>query len=220
MQACPRQCIKMTFDEEGFQYPKVNVTNCVKCGLCEKVCTIRQKRYEQELDAQNVYIAYAKNDEIRLYSSSGGIFTLLAESCIKENGALYGAAFTDTFDVCHVGVEKAEDIAKLQGSKYIQSKVGNTYIEVKERLKKNQKVVFSGTPCQLAGLKSYLRDDYDNLITADILCHGVPSEKMWKKYVVEQEMAHASSVRRMNGSLHKTVHADATSKYITSSFLL
>lgn len=196
MQACPRQCIKMTFDEEGFQYPKVNVTNCVKCGLCEKVCPIRQKRYKQELDAQKVYIAYAKSDEIRLHSSSGGIFTLLAESCIKENGAVYGAAFTDTFDVCHVGVEKAEDIAKLQGSKYIQSKVGNSYIEVKERLKNNQKVVFSGTPCQIAGLKSYLKDDYDNLITVDILCHGVPSEKLWKKYVEEQEMAHASSVRR------------------------
>lgn len=196
MQACPQQCIEMKYDEEGFQYPKIDMEYCVNCGICEKVCPIRIEQYKQKEDVQKVYIAYAINNEIRLHSSSGGIFTLLAENCIKENGAVYGAAFTNTFDVCHIGVEELVDIAKLQGSKYVQSKVESTYIEVKKRIENGQKVVFSGTPCQIAGLKSYLKKDYDNLLTVDILCHGVPSEKLWKKYVAEQEMAHASSVRR------------------------
>lgn len=195
-QACPRQCIEMTFDEEGFQYPKINVANCINCRICEKVCPIQAGQHKQKENVQKVFIAYAKSNEIRMHSSSGGIFSLLAESCIKENGAVYGAAFTDTFDVCHIGIEKIDAISKLQGSKYVQSKVGSTYTETKKRLENGQKIVFSGTPCQIVGLKSYLKRDYDNLLTIDTLCHGVPSEKLWKKYIAEQEKAHASSVRR------------------------
>lgn len=196
MQACPRQCIKMIFDEEGFRYPKINKSNCIECGLCEKICPIRNTSYK-EGNVKKICVGYAKDDKIRLKSSSGGIFSLLAKSCIEENGVVYGASFNDTTNVFHIGVEKVKDINKLQGSKYLQSRIGNTFIEAKKRLENNQKVIYSGTPCQIAGLKSYLKKDYDNLLTVDVLCHGVPSGKLWNKYITEQEKMHESSVQKI-----------------------
>lgn len=194
-QGCPRGCIEMVFDEEGFQYPRVNKAQCINCGICESVCPISSKEKKNKTTPEKIYIAYANNEVIRMSSSSGGIFTLLAEKCIEENGAVCGAAFSDSFDVCHMIVEKREDIEKLQGSKYVQSKIDNVYKEVKYRLEKDEEVIFSGTPCQVMGLKAYLRKEYKNLLTVDILCHGVPSAKLWKKYLAEQEKAHGSAVR-------------------------
>lgn len=195
-QRCPRGCIEMVFDDEGFQYPRINKAQCVNCGICERVCPIINKVSNNNTELKKVYIAYADSDVVRMSSSSGGIFTLLAEKCIEEGGAVCGAAFNNSFDVYHTIVEKKQDIAKLQGSKYIQSKIENVFKDVKEKLEKGQEIIFSGTPCQVIGLKTYLQKDYANLLTVDILCHGVPSVKLWKKYLAEQEQAHGSTMQQ------------------------
>ena len=195
-QRCPCGCIEMVFDEEGFRYPRINKTQCVNCGICDRVCPIINKVSNNNTESKKVYIAYADSDVVRMNSSSGGIFALLAEKCIEERGAVCGAAFSDSFDVYHTIVEKKEDIAKLQGSKYVQSQIENVFKDVNERLEKGQEIIFSGTPCQVMGLKTYLQKEYANLLTVDILCHGVPSVKLWKKYLAEQEQAHGSAVQQ------------------------
>ena len=150
MQACPRQCIKMIFDEEGFRYPKINKSNCIECGLCEKICPIRNTSYK-EGNVKKICVGYAKDDKIRLKSSSGGIFSLLAKSCIEENGVVYGASFNDTTNVFHIGVEKVKDIKKLQGSKYLQSRIGNTFIEAKKDWKITRRLFIAEHLAKLLG---------------------------------------------------------------------
>ncbi len=181
--ACPKQCITMQADEEGFLYPIVDKETCIDCGLCEKVCpVINQNEPRKPL---HVYAAYNKNEEIRMQSSSGGIFTLLAEAIINEGGVVFGAKFDKDWNVVHDYTETIEGIAAFRGSKYVQSTIGNTYSQAKKFLQAGRKVLFSGTPCQIAGLKKYLRKEYDNLLTVDIICHGVPSPKVWSRYIDE-----------------------------------
>lgn len=192
---CPKECITMECDVEGFWYPKVNIENCNDCGLCEKVCPIIHKS-----DIENNPIAYAsfnKNEKIRMASSSGGLFTLIAEEIIHNDGVVFGAKFDDQFYVVHDHTETKEGLEEFRGSKYVQSKIGNTYKVVKKFLKLGRKVLFTGTPCQVGGLKSYLQRDYDNLFCIDIICHGVPSPKVWNKYILYQEKHHSSSARRV-----------------------
>lgn len=156
---------------------------CIDCGLCEKVCpVINQNEPHKPL---HVYAAYNKNEEIRMQSSSGGIFTLLAEATISEGGVVFGAKFDKDWDVVHDYTETIDGIADFRGSKYVQSTIGNTYGEAKKFLQTGRKVLFSGTPCQIAGLKKYLRKEYDNLLTVDIICHGVPSPLVWRRYIDE-----------------------------------
>jgi len=177
---CPTGAIKMQEDEKGFKYPVIDKSKCINCGLCEKVCPIKNNR-----KVENNPIAYAcfnKDNDIRKKSSSGGIFTLLAYYIINAGGIVYGAAFDEDFNVKHIKVENIEDLEKLRGSKYVQSSIGETYKQAKENLNKGIKVLFTGTPCQIEGLKLYLQKDYDNLYTQDIICHGVPSPIVWKKY--------------------------------------
>lgn len=196
--ACPKNCIQMTSDEEGFWYPQVNKEKCIDCGLCEKVCPIIHKWHPDDSRKITAIAAINLNEEIRLKSSSGGIFTLIAEEIIKQGGVVFGAALTDDFrSVHHIYVDNTDDLEKLRGSKYVQSKIGDTYKQAKDFLDSGRKVLFTGTPCQIGGLYSYLRKPYENLFTQDIICHGVPSPMVWKKYVDEREKKAASTTQRM-----------------------
>ncbi|QHQ59955.1 4Fe-4S dicluster domain-containing protein [Anaerocolumna sedimenticola] len=194
VQKCPKHCIKMVEDEEGFLYPSVNKNECVDCGFCEKVCpVINAKEDKQKVAA---YAAYANDDDIRMKSSSGGLFTLFADQILKDNGVVFGAAFDIDFMVHHVAIESVEELSRLQGSKYLQSRIENTYQQAEQYLKSGRKVLFTGTACQIAGLKQYLGKEYDLLYTVDVLCHGVPSPKVWKRYLNYQEKYHGGAVTR------------------------
>lgn len=180
---CPRQCILMKEDNEGFLYPEVHLSDCIDCGLCEKVCPILHPSKERMPIA--VYAAKHRDDNIRLASSSGGVFTFIAEKVIDEGGVVFGARFNDQWEVIHDYVEIKEKLSCFRGSKYVQSRIGDTYKQVLLFLQSGRKVLFTGTSCQIAGLKLFLRKEYDNLLTVDIICHGVPSPKVWKKYLNE-----------------------------------
>ena len=179
---CPKQCIKMVKDEEGFLYPETDTSFCIKCKLCENVCP--ELCQKEERTPISVYAIKNKNEQIRLVSSSGGIFTLLAEKVINEGGVVFGARFNAEWDVVHDYTETKEGISAFRGSKYVQSRMGNCYQKVKSFLQ-CRKVMFTGTPCQIAGLRNYLGKDYDNLLTVDVVCHGVPSPKVWQMYLNE-----------------------------------
>jgi coenzyme F420-reducing hydrogenase beta subunit len=183
--ACPQNCISMKSDHEGFWYPVTDNKKCTKCGLCEKVCPLIQK--EEIVNLPIAYAAYNKDEEIRLDSSSGGIFTLVAENVIKKGGVVFGACFDNNFNVIHNYTETKKGLIAFRGSKYVQSKIGETYKEAKEFLKQGRLVLFTGTPCQVGGLKSYLEQVYENLFCIDIICHGVPSPKVWQEYVAYRE---------------------------------
>lgn len=181
MNICPKNCIEMKVDEEGFWYPVVDKEKCIECGLCEKRCPILNDMNIE--NTPHAYACYNKDEEIRKESSSGGIFTLLASYIIDNGGIVYGAAFNQNFEVEHIKVTNKQDLSKLRGSKYVQSRIGNTYSKIKEQLNQNKLVYFSGTPCQIDGLLCFLNKKYDNLICQDIVCHGVPSPKIWKHYL-------------------------------------
>lgn len=183
VQACPKQCIEMHEDDEGFLYPRVNTTRCIDCGKCEKVCPVfNQAESHRPI---NVYAAINPNEEIRRQSSSGGIFTLLAEQTIKDGGVVFGVLFDESWQVIHDYTESIEGLAPFRGSKYVQSRIGDTFQQAEAFLKQGRKVLFTGTPCQIAGLKRYLRKEYENLLTVDFVCHGVPSPLIWQKYLSE-----------------------------------
>lgn len=178
---CPKQCIDMKVDNEGFWYPKINKDLCINCNLCETVCPVIQNFYKKEFNT----LAYAcknKNEQIRLSSSSGGVFTNLCEYVIKNNGVVFGAAFNDNFEVEHMESSTLEGCEKFRGSKYVQSKIGNTYKNAKQYLDEGRIVLFTGTQCQIKGLNLYLRKKYTNLILVDLICHGVPSPLVFELY--------------------------------------
>lgn len=192
---CPQRCISLESDSEGFWYPKVDYQKCIKCGLCVKVCPIVNK-----IAVDNKPKAYAcmnKDEAVRLKSSSGGIFTLTAEQVIDNGGVVFGAGFDEMFAVLHSYVETKEELERLRGSKYLQSKIGDTYKDAKKFLKQGREVLFSGTPCQISGLKSYLGDPYEDLICIDIVCHGVPSPIVWQKYLFYRENLSKSSTQEI-----------------------
>lgn len=184
VQCCPRSCITMREDEEGFLYPLVNTAECVDCGLCEWVCPVLHQAEVREPLA--VYAAKNRDEEIRRQSSSGGVFTVLAEKMIEEGGVVFGARFDDRWEVVHDYTEKVEGLVAFRGSKYVQSRIEDSFKEVERFLKVGRKVLFSGTPCQVAGLKRFLRKEYDNLLTVDFICHGVPSPGVWREYLKEE----------------------------------
>lgn len=183
VQVCPQQCISFDEDKQGFRYPMVDISKCIKCGLCEKVCPCLTQN--KPLKPQKVYAAINKNDEIRNESSSGGMFTFLAESVINKGGVVFGARFNEKWEVIHDYTETIQGLDAFRGSKYVQSVVGTSYIDAQRFLKSGRRVLFSGTPCQIAGLKHFLRKDYENLLTVDVVCHGVPSPLVWRTYLKE-----------------------------------
>lgn len=195
MAACPKNCITMVRDQEGFLYPQVETGYCVDCGICEKACPVLTPLVKTNCPEKSAYAAVSKDENIRRESSSGGMFTELAEFIIGQKGVVFGASFGEDFQVKHIAVEHAENLGKLRGSKYVQSSIGSTYAEAKGYLEAGRQVLFTGTPCQIAGLHSYLKKEYNNLITADIICHGVPSPMVWEKYLRELGTPNAVSFR-------------------------
>lgn len=191
---CPQKCIEFTEDNEGFLYPKVDQKKCINCGLCEKSCPILNKK-EINLESEKAYVVYAKDEQIRKKSSSGGIFSLLAEQILNEGGVVFGASFDQDFSVKHIPIFESSDLDLIRGSKYLQSRTENTYAQVKELLESGRIVLYSGVACQIAGLHSFLKKDYDNLYSVDVLCHGVPSPKLWKKYLKEQERNYGGNLK-------------------------
>jgi Coenzyme F420-reducing hydrogenase, beta subunit len=193
---CPVKCIEMQVDGEGFRYPKSDKNKCVSCNICEKVCPIINPI--ETTNIPTVYAAYNKNQEIRMNSSSGGIFTLMAEYVVRLGGVVFGACFNDTFEVVHSYAEKIEELEKFRGSKYVQSVIGDAYSKAKMFLDEGRFVLFTGTPCQIGGLLSYLQRDYTNLYTQDLICHGVPSPMVWRKYLEYREKCTESSVKNVS----------------------
>lgn len=178
---CPKKCIKMKADEEGFNYPYIyDEEICIECKLCEKICPILNN--EEKNVTPQAYACKNIDKEIRKESSSGGVFTLIAELILNNNGIVFGATFDENFDVIHEEIQNKDDLHKLRGSKYSQSDLRDSYNKIKKYLDSNKLVLFSGTPCQVGGLYKFLRKKYSNLYTVDVACHGVPSPEIFKKY--------------------------------------
>lgn len=181
---CLTKAIEMVEDEKGFKYPIINKEKCVNCGLCEKVCPIINNKKEEKKDIK-VYACINKNTDTRMKSSSGGIFSLIASYILDLNGVVFGAKFNEEFQVIHSYIGNKEELYAFQGSKYVQSQIGEMYKKAKEFLEQDRYVLFSGTPCQIEGLYSYLGKEYEKLYTQDVICHGVPSPMVWQKYLEE-----------------------------------
>lgn len=183
VQRCPRHCISMKEDAEGFLYPDVDMTQCIDCGICEKVCpwlNLHEKSKIQDvLGAKNI------DRKERMESSSGGVFIALAKKVIENGGVVFGAVFNECWEVVHTYAENLKDVRSMMGSKYMQSRMENSYREAEGFLKRGRTVLFTGCPCQITGLHNYLGKEYHNLISVDFLCHGVPSPGVWRKYLTE-----------------------------------
>lgn len=181
VQRCPKQCISWTEREFGFRYPQIDKDACVNCGQCEKVCPI-DKALEVSAE-QKAYAAVHKDDEVLAKSTSGGAFTAIADAVFAQDGIVYGAAMLDGMQVKHIRTSGKDDFEGLRSSKYLQSDTGTTYQMVEQDLKQGKTVLYSGTPCQIDGLKNFLGKDYENLYTVDIVCHGVGSQAYFDKYM-------------------------------------
>ena len=184
VQRCPKHCISLQEDGEGFLYPKVDEEVCINCGLCEKVCPVINRA--DKIAPLKVLAVKNTNEEERMNSSSGGVFLPLARKVISKGGAVFGAVYDEHWEVHHVYAENIEDVYSMMGSKYLQSRIENTYKEAESFLKQGREVMFVGSPCQIAGLRTFLRNkEYPNLLAVDFLCHGVPSPGVWRRYLAE-----------------------------------
>lgn len=198
VQRCPKQCISMKEDEQGFLYPKVDLDKCIDCHLCEKDCpVINQAEPRKPL---HTYAAKNKKLEEQRTSSSGGVFFALVEYIITEkHGVVFGARFNDKWEVVHDYAENIEDAKAFKGSKYVQSRIGENYKKAEDFLKAGRTVLFSGTPCQIAGLRLFLRKEYgDQLLLVDTACHGVPSPLIWMEYLTKVSSENGSSVKNIS----------------------
>ena len=180
--SCPVNAISFQLDDEGFSYPQIDYNICIHCGLCEKVCPFNHPRYENNSNP-DAYASMIKNKTERVKSSSGGVFYKIASYIIAQKGIVYGAIMDDNFIVKHIGVSTIADLSSLRGSKYVQSELNDVFKQIKGQLDTGRLVYFVGTGCQVAGLKSFLRKKYPNLLTSDIVCHGVPSQKMFNMHL-------------------------------------
>ena len=201
----------MIEDNEGFKHPEICQDKCINCGLCKRTCPVLNTKENSSLN--KCYAAYNKNDKVKKTSSSGGIFDAIARVILKENGIVIGASFNDKMELKHIAIEKLEDLEKLKGSKYLQSDLDNVFSYIKEHIS-DRKVLFAGTPCQVAGLRAYLKKNYDNLVCIDLFCHGVPSPKLFSKYIKELENNNDSKVVKYNFRDKKTgwdIYSNTTS---------
>lgn len=194
-QICPKNAIKMVADDRGFLYPEIDGSLCVECGACKRVCSFQNGYSENH--SQKAYAIKHKNYETRITSRSGGVFTAISDYILDKNGAVYGAAFDSDFSVCHIRTTTKSERDRLKGSKYVQSDIKDSFSSVKKDLTNGMYVLFSGTPCQVAGLKNYLGGtDTSKLITCDLVCHGVPSPKVWLDYIKYYEKKYKGKVEK------------------------
>lgn len=191
---CPQRCISMELNNEGFLYPSVDSSRCIDCGLCEQVCPLAQHANTDQTET-NAYVAQLKDAEKLKKCASGGFFYAIAEYVIAQKGVVYGAAYDKNNKVYHKKCDNINDLISLCGSKYVQSELGDTFSEIKRLLDSGILVCFSGTGCQVAGLMNYLLKKYDNLITIDLVCAGVPSPLLFEKYILWQEKKHRSKAK-------------------------
>lgn len=186
MNVCPKNAITMKSDGCGYSYPVIDVESCVECGACLKACGYQRGNCGNE--PSDVYVASSKKEDVIMSSASGGIFSTIARKIVEEGGVVYGAAMikeNGVFAVRHIGVDNKSDLIQLAGSKYVQSETRYVFREIKSHLQKGREVLYSGTPCQCAGLRAYLKKDYPNLYVIDIICHGVPNIDMFNAYIKE-----------------------------------
>lgn len=193
VQCCPKRCISLYEDEEGFLYPQVDKKSCVDCGLCEKVCPWLGEDMKEI--SQKVLAVKNRKDEDRMSSSSGGMFIALAREVLRTGGVVFGVVFDDVNEVKITYAETLDETFPMMGSKYLQAKVGTAFADAERFLKQGRNVLFSGTPCQIYGLHKYLQKKYSNLLSVDFLCHGVPSPGVWRRYLKET-IKHLQSARR------------------------
>lgn len=182
VQICKKECIVLSQDENGFLFPKIDFEKCIRCEACEKVCPLQNEIKENKFN-QKAYAAANKDLSEVKKATSGGIFGALSKYALDNKGVVYGCAYDENMKPVHTRIESIKDLHLLNGSKYVQSDTLNTFITAKEDLEKGRLVVYSGTPCQISGFKAFLKKDYDNLVTIDIICHGVPSFSAFKKYI-------------------------------------
>lgn len=196
VQRCPRHCISMKEDEEGFLYPVIDENICINCGLCENVCPWLNR--SKPISPIEVLAVKNRNEAERMASSSGGIFIALAREVLSKGGIVFGAVYDENWEVKHTYAETLEGIKPMMGSKYLQSRMGNCYQEAEKFLQEKRQVLFTGTPCQITGLHRFLRKKYPNLLSVDILCHGVPSPGVWRKYLAEicHEINHSGNYKK------------------------
>lgn len=178
---CPKGAISMEM-KDGFLYPVVHDALCVDCGLCQKVCAFRREKITQS-NSLKAFACKSKDAQVRLKSSSGGIFTAISDWVLAQGGAVYGASYDEAMVVRHSRTETAQGRDRMRGSKYVQSDIAGVFRQVKEDLQRGKQVLFSGTPCQVSALKSFLGREYEKLILVDIVCHGVPSPEVWGKFM-------------------------------------
>ncbi len=181
VQKCPKNCIELKSDDNGFLYPNVNTTECIDCGLCDKVCPIGTHSNDDRMPL--AYACAAVDDNMLFQATSGGVFGIIAIYVLEKGGVVYGCAYTEHLQATHIRIDNTESLSALFGSKYVQSNTRYTYKECEEDLKAGKQVLYSGTPCQIAGLKNYLQKDYTNLLTVDLVCHGVASQAYFDKFI-------------------------------------
>lgn len=197
-QVCPKQCINLESDEEGYWYPSIDTNLCIDCDLCSKTCPVLNQ--DKERIPLKVYAAFNKDIEVRSKSASGGIFSILAQDVINDGGVVFGVKFDENWNVTFGYTDKIDELDKFRRSKYVQAWLGDTFKKVKQFLTQGRKVLFTGTPCQIAGLRHFLRKDYPNLLLMDLICEGVPSPIVWSKYLNEEVdlLCKQNSVLRQN----------------------
>lgn len=195
---CPKNCISMQSDNKGFCYPQIKLEKCIECGLCEKVCPILNKvETKKNNNVPKVYAGWSENIETRYKSTSGGVFSEIARSVLNDGGYVSGAVYDKNCNVKHILTSSEEGLDKIRQSKYTQSDIGKVFIQIREKLLQGNKVLFCGTPCQVAGLKSYLGKDYEELYTVDFICRGVNSPKAYKAWLNELEKKYQSKAIRV-----------------------
>ncbi len=194
---CPKGAILMKEDVEGFKYPLIDKSKCIGCNLCEKVCPILNRKNSSNKRKPDIYAAWSKSNEIRIDSTSGGIFTELAKVIYQEKGMVCAAIYNEDWMVEHYLSSEEKDLDNLRSSKYLQSDIGKSYSKIKNALLQNKKVLFCGSPCQVAGLYGYLQKDYEKLITVDFICRGMNSPKIFKKYLKTLEQKYKSKVTKI-----------------------
>lgn len=186
MNICPTGAISMKADEEGFWYPSINSEQCTSCGLCKARCAFQNESF-LTMQTPSVFAMKHVDDTVRMNSTSGGAFTAFSDVVLRDEGAVYGAAFDDNFDVIHIRTDSQGERNRCRGSKYVQSDMQKIYPAIKKDLNAGKKVLFSGTPCQGAGLKAYLGREYPLLYILDLVCHGVSSPKLWREHILSLE---------------------------------